>query len=207
MTIKDAELLVSIFAAILSLIAIGISIYANNISGKAYKLSEDGFNAERRIALRTEREGDHIIFKPLEDTQQIHDVTIFFPSKLDIGVIEITPPELSIYDTRIDYNIKKYIENKILPKKGYALLAPHYPIPALIILHGYSKGYASISIGMYDFIYEINRLEDGAHIRLKSAVLNNFDFSTNNPQATIDSYFEELEKKTSNIQSQKDTKN
>lgn len=44
-----------------------------------------------------------------------------------------------------------------------------------------------MSAGIYDFVYEINRLEDGAHIKLKSAVLNNFHNQIDDPQALIDS--------------------
>ncbi len=193
-TNEKIQLGISIFAALVSVIAICVSIYSNFISGKAFKLSLDGFNAERRIALKTERDNDHIVFKPLEEIQQIHDVTIYFPTELEVGVINITPPELFIYDTSINPSIKKYFEKKIPPKKDYAQVVLNHPIPALILLHGYSKGYASMSVGIYDFIYEVNRLDDEAKIRLKSAVLNNFHPDADNPQETIDALFEQFKK-------------
>jgi hypothetical protein len=195
---EKIQLALSIFAAIASLIAIGVSIYANHISGKAQQLALDGFNAERRIALRTLTHEDRIEFKPLEESQQVHDITIFFPSRLDIGPIAATPPELFVYYTRINPQVQRYIEKQIPAKKDYAQVVLNYPVPALILLHGYSKGYASMSAGLYDFIFEVNRLEDGANIRLKSAVLNNFQYQVDDPQALIDSLFEQLVAQTSN---------
>lgn len=198
-TIEKLQLGLSIFGAVVSFIAIGVSLYANNVSGKAYQLAVDGFNAERRIALRTVSHDDRIEFIPLEESQQVHDITIFFPSKLDIGPIVATPPESHVYYTRINSQIQRHIEKQLPVKEGYAQVALNYPIPALILLHGYSKGYASMSAGLYDFFYEVNRLEDGAKIRLKSAVLNNFQYQVDNPLALIDSLFEQLLAQTSNL--------
>ena len=197
-TIEKIQFGLSVFGAVASLIAIGVSLYANHVSSKAHQLAVDGFNAERRIALRTVNHDDRIEFKPLEESQQVHDITIFFPSKLDIGPIAATPPELHVYHTRINPQIKRHVEKQLPAKEGYAQVALNYPIPALILLHGYSKGYASMSAGLYDFVYEVNRLEDGARIRLKSAVLNNFQYQADNPQALIDSLFEQLLAQTSN---------
>ena len=195
---KRLQLGLSIFGVITSIIAVGVSLYANNISGKAYQLALDGFNAERRIALRTISHEDHIEFKPLEESQQVHDITIFFPSKLDIDPIVVTPPELLVYHTRINPQIQRYVEKIFPPKKDIAQVALNYPIPALILLHGYSKGYASMSAGLYDFVYEVTRLEDGARIQLKSAALNNFIHQADDPQALIDALVAQLDSKTSN---------
>lgn len=130
------NLALSISACVVSTIAVGV--YSNNISKSAYELSVDTFNSERRIALRTVRKDNYIQFGPLESGQQIHDLTVFFPSELDIGVLAMTPPDLTIYDTRIDPEIKRYIESRISAKEGFAQVALNYTIPALILLHGYS---------------------------------------------------------------------
>ncbi|MBN7799177.1 hypothetical protein [Parahaliea mediterranea] len=182
---------ISAFAAIVSVTAIAVSMYSNAISHSAYELSLNSFNAERRIAVRTIREEDHIAFSPLEDGQQIHSMTVFFPSELNIGTLVLTPPDLKIYDTRINFNIQDHIEEQIPGRERFAQVALNYPIPALIMVHGYSKGYASMSVGIYDFIYAINRVEDSAGLRLKSAVLNNFHYEVSDPQAYIDRVFAE----------------
>lgn len=195
------QICISTFAAILSVIAISVSMYSNGISRSAYELSLNSFNAERRIAVRSEREQDYISFSPLEEGQQIHSLTIFFPSELNIGVLVLTPPDLKIYDTRINFNIQDYIEAQIPAKEGYAQVALNYPIPALIMVHGYSKGYASQSAGIYDFIYAVNRVEDNVGLRLKSAVLNNFHYEVDEPQKYIDAVFEQVKSATTSNKS------
>lgn len=194
---KQSEIIqtiTSIVAVILSIAAIIVSIHSNGVSKNAYDLSLNSFNAERRIAVRTKREKDHLLFTPLEDGQQIHDLTIFFPSELNIEAQMLTPPDLKIYDSKINSSIKKYIQTQIPYEEGYAKIAMNYPIPALIMVHGYSKGYASISIGVYDFIYAVNRVKDNAGLRLKSAVLNNFYYEVDDPQNHIDIVFEKLKR-------------
>ncbi len=197
---------ISVFAVITSVVAISVSLYSNGISQSAYELSITNFNAERRIAVRTTRDGGHIQFSALEEGQQIHSMRVYFPSELGIGVLNLTPPDLKIADTRINFYVKKHIEQQLPPIEGYAQIALNYPIPALIMVRGYSKGYASISIGVYDFIYAVNRTEDSAGLRLKSAVLNDFHFGIKYPQKYIDQVFNDVKQAISSNKNIKATR-
>jgi len=189
---EKVQIKISISAVIVSLIAIFISLYANSISQNAYELSLDSFNAERRIAVRSERKEKYLSLSPLEEGQQIHSISIYFPSELGIAPLTLTPPDLNIYYAIINNSIKKHIEQQIPAKQGYALVSLNHPIPALFLIHGYSKGYASQSAGVYDLIYSISRDESEAHIELRTAVLNNFHKDVSDPQKLIDSIFQEL---------------
>jgi len=194
---EKIQIWISASAVILSVFAIVISIYANSISQNAYRLSLDIFNAERRIAVRSEKEKTHLRLSPLEEGQQIHSISIYFPSELKIEPLTLTPPDLNIYYAIINSNIQNHREQQIPAKQGYALVLLNHPIPALFLIHGYSKGYASQSAGIYDLIYSVSRDETQAHIELRTAVLNNFHKEVSDPQQLIDSIYQDLKREFS----------
>ena len=197
---EKLTLVVAGVTAIIALVAVGISLWANSISGDAYELASKSYFDERRIFLRTISfdEGGlekGLIFEPLDELQQVSNMTIFFPSKLEIPPITLTPPTLKLYQSTIEYQIKKYLKKKIPAEEGRFKYTEHYPIQVFIGVQGYTKGVSITTAGVYNLIFSHSQIESSEPTtELKSAVLNNYTLSVEGgPQKYIDEVFSQFE--------------
>ena len=197
--------LISGVTAIISIVAVIMSLWANSVSKNAYELANRAYSDERRIFLRTKSfdaggTEKGLIFEPLDGAQQVANMTIFFPSKFEIPPITLTPPDLRLYQSSIEYPIKQYLKKKVPPVKDHAVIADHYPIQAFIGVQGYTKGVSIATAGVYDFIFSHFQPEIGEPtIELKSAVLNNYTLNVEGgPQKYIDEVFKQFEEHSPN---------
>jgi len=182
-----------------SIIALGLSLWSNHVSAKAYDLSQQSYYDDRRIFLKTEVtaganpiKGLH--FLPLESNAQIAWVEIFFPSKLGIDSIGLAAPDFDLSEALLDENVRIYLDRMTPASPGHAGVRPHFPIPALILVKGYTKGKAVATAGIYDFNFEYVRPADGGStIRIRAAALNNYVESVDAPQKMIDDLFVKIE--------------
>jgi len=197
---EKITLIVSGVTAVISLVAVGISLWANHISKDAYELASKSYFDEKRIFLRTKNFDDGglnkgLIFEPLDEHQQVANMTIFFPSKLEIPPIFLTPPNLKLYQSKIELPIKQYLKKKISAVDGHAVYAANYPIQVFIEVQGYTKGVSIATAGVYELIFSHLQPESGEPTtELKSAVLNNYTLNVEGgPQKYIDEVFSQFE--------------
>lgn len=184
-----------------SLMAFTGSLCAIKVSRDSRDLALRSYGDDRRVLLRTdERAGasgrEGITFRPLEEAAQVNKLLIYFPSILGIEPVALMPPDLTLYSSRISTPLQKYLHNRLgSPASDTATVAPRYPIQVLAVVHGYTRGVASLTTAIYELVLSyvhVDGLEPKAY--LKAAVLNNYVQGTGDPQAYIDCLFAGVEK-------------
>jgi hypothetical protein len=196
---EKLTLLVAAITALVALIALIVSIWATKISSEARNIARHTYYDERRVLLRTERNEANSIgvltFKTLDDSAQVSNMKIFFPSKLAISPIVLTPPDLTLYSTFVCPAIGEYLKQRIpAPKPNQAIVDERYPIYILIAVHAYMKGVASPTLGVYNLLVQyVHQYGREPSLQLNAAVLNNYVDAVDDLQAYIDQTFNAIE--------------
>lgn len=189
---EKINIIISSLGAITAVLAIVISLNANHISEKAYNLSQNEYISDRRILLKSIKRGDYLELIPISNEQSINNLTIYFPSKFGFMPKVLTPPNFKIYNGLIDNTLKTYIDEITPNTKDHASLRPNFPLPILIVTHGYTKGTASVTVGIYDIYVSYIKTEDTSSAEIQSISLNNYMNVNINPQESIDRVFNEF---------------
>lgn len=180
-------LLSAAIATVLGLVSLFVSLHANRISAGAEELAKAAYFAERRIALISSTEKDehgseYLMFAPAGSDQTINSVTLFFPLKLGISPITLAAGDLRLYHSRISLDLRVYWDSRTPAKEGYGLVRLNVPIPVAAVVHGYSKGDAVVTLGIYDLYCRYVRIEDKpTHLQILSLTLNNWALPPRRP--------------------------
>jgi len=179
-------------ATLLSLVSLFISLHANRISAGAEELAKAAYFAERRIALtsavgKDEHGAEYLLLSPSGSDQAINNVTLFFPQKLRIPPIALAAGDLRLFHVGISEQIRAYWDSRTPTKEGFALVRPNVPMPVAVVIHGYTKGDAVITCGIYDLYCRYARLDGtSAHLQILSLTLNNWSLPNADPQDEAD---------------------
>jgi hypothetical protein len=186
---------------LLSFLAFVVSLYALKISRDSRDLAIHSYSDDRRVLLRTEEKigasgPQGITFRTLEGTAQVNNLSICFPSVLEIPALSLMPPDLTLYASRVVPAFREYLCRRLgSPSLDTATVIPRYTIQVLVVVHGYTRGVASVTTAIYDLVFSYVHVpgrEPDADI--KAAVLNNYIERTDDPQAYIDNLFTAVQK-------------
>src|SRR6266704_2837084 len=139
MTQPEIALLGLEITAPLSVVAIGVSIYASRISRSAHRLAKQAYDADRRILLKSERGEGCLILSPLTADQAVNSIVLYFPTKLGIPEIVLTSPDLRLFDTRIEHQVRGLWDSHTPVRPGFASVRLHSPVPVVAAVHGYAR--------------------------------------------------------------------
>ncbi|SRR6266536_334959 len=186
---------VAVASTILGLIALAVSMRANRISRDAHQLARDAYFGERRIFLKSERGPHELLLSTSSEDQTINTVTIYFPAKLGIEPISLAASNLSLHETRVQHQLKRYWDS-ITPtaKRGFATVRLTAATPVVGVVHGHTKGVASITTGFYD-LYSLYIRDDkgSSSVTIESLAFNNYDVSGRDPQTIANELLEKVE--------------
>jgi|LakMenEpi03Aug12_release.lakeMendotaPanAssembly.Ray.scaffolds.fasta_scaffold81910_2 hypothetical protein len=148
---------------------------------------------QRRVLLRSVVVGDSVQLTAINPEHAVNNITVFLPSPFKIRPFILTPPNFEIPVVTLEAMAQEYLDTKLSPIKNHVLVTNHYPLPALLVVHGYGSGRATVTTAVYDCFFEYIRPDSGAsQIDLRAIAFNNY-FPNEDPQNTIDKLFEKAE--------------
>jgi hypothetical protein len=174
------------------LLAIWVSLRANRTSAAAKQIAERAYAAEHRLALtstagKDERGAEYLLLSPAGSDQTINSVTLFFPGKTGISPVVLASGAMRLFHTQVAPWLKRYWDSRTPTISGKALVRLHAPTPVVALLHGFSRGEVTISVGYYDLYCQYSRLDDGSSsLTILSLALNNYGSSGDDLQQVAD---------------------
>ena len=193
MTTADKITLVGVVTAtLLGVLSLLFALRANRISVAAEELARRAYLAERRIALRSEVAkdpggGEYLAITPAGADQAINSVTLCFPTKVRVPPIALVAGDLRLPLAAVTEQLREYWDSRTPPEPGYALVRPNVPIPVAAVVHGYTKGDAVVTKGVYDLYVRYIRYDGKpSDLSVLSLTLNNWSFADADPQAEAD---------------------
>lgn len=196
MTLSDTiSIVTAATGLVFGVIALILAFRANKISKEAHQLAKDAYIGERRIFLKSERRPEGLLLTASGDDQTINNITLFFPKKLGISPVVLAGANLILYDLRIQANVKHYWDSHTpLPNTGFAVVRQHSPLPVVALVHGHTKGVATLTTGFYDLYSQYVRYDNSkSELTIQALAFNNYNVSGKDPQSIADRILEEFE--------------
>lgn len=185
---------IALGAIIVGSVALIISLRANRISSRALELATQTYFAERRIALKSEHTSDRLVLSPVVAEQTVNNLTMYFPKKLGIAPIALASSDLQLFDTRVAPQLRDYWDSKTPESPGHAVVRENASIPVVVVVHGHTKGVASVTTAFYDLYAQyMRRDKQSSVIAIKGMALNNYAAGGDEPQELADRVISELE--------------
>jgi hypothetical protein len=175
----------------ISILALVNSLRSNRISSSALEMAKQAFFGERRIALKSERVSDHLLLSATVDGQTLHSITMYFPTKLGIAPFALGPPDFKLWDNKIATPVRTYWDSMTTPGSERA----NVPMPVVAVVQGYTKGVATLTIGIYDlFTRYVRPDKNSSSLSINALTIHNYAMPTDKPQKLVDSLLATIEK-------------
>jgi hypothetical protein len=179
----------SVAATVLGIASIIIALRANSLSAAAANLARTAYLSERRVGITSAVERDangvtSLVLSPAASDQTVNSVTLYFPSKFGVAPIPLSDGNLRLSALAMSGALTSYLDSRTPPRAGIGQVRRNAPIPVAALVHGQSKGDATVTLGIYDLYCQYVRVEDRpGHLEVLSLTLNNWSASGADPQA------------------------
>ncbi|MDD9180635.1 MULTISPECIES: hypothetical protein [Aliivibrio] len=180
---------VTVISVALSVFAVFISLYANNISEKAYQLSLNSYNSERVIVLKMEKVKSKISLIPVSKDSLLHSVIIKLPNDFDMKSISLGSPNFTLDDDVFSAFVTEHISTFNLSENGVIKTLNNFSIPALFSISGYIKGNSKFQVSYYDLIFKVIITPEKTDVELKAIVIKEPQVSTTDFSRYIEDVF------------------
>lgn len=181
-------------SAIIGLLALWVSLRSSRTSASALRLAERTYFTGRRLAVRSSAEEDYLLLSPDGADETINSITLFFPRKTGISPIALASGGLKLFHARISSALRTYWDSRTSLVPGHAAVRTNATMPVVALIHGHTKGEASVTVGYYDLYSRYIRMDDeSSSLTIMSLALNNYGLPGDDPQETADRILGELE--------------
>ena len=165
-----------------------------NLEARANALAEREDTDQRRVILKSIASAEGMAIEPINPSQGINNVSVYFPSKLKIPHEVLIPPNFDIPNEEWAVQVKAYLDSKIAAQEGAIVGSQHYPIQAMFLTQGHAGGRTTITAAVYDCFFTYWKTEDGSSsAKLRSIAFANYFLNEGDPQKLIDELFGEVE--------------
>lgn len=174
-TLEIVQLVATILACLVSVGALFASFHSLKLSKSQLRLSQEEFQGDRRIALRAKVSDAGISFEPTDSSQEVHSVTIGFPSEFGGRDIELIAGRLHI-DHESWQKLVKRLFLELIPEGDdtHAAVLPKAVIPLLFEVHGHTRGVPSTSTAIYDLYLTVTRFQSDCVLQAVGVGLNGY---------------------------------
>lgn len=181
-------------SAIVGLLALWVSLRSSRTSASALRLAERTYFSGHRLAVRSSAEEDYLLLSPEGVDQTINSIALYFPRKTEISPIALASGSLKLFHTRISSALQNYWDSRTSVVPGSAAVRANAAMPVVALIHGHTKGEASVTVGYYDLYCQYVRIDDGSSsLTIRSLALNNYGLPDDDPQETADRILREIE--------------
>jgi hypothetical protein len=175
--------------AVISMFAALRSRRANRIASEALDLSKRSFS----ISVKSERGDDCLVLSAVGSEQEINNLVIYFPHKLDLEPIALVSGNLKLLDVRIVPALRAYWDFKTPESPGKASVRLNAPVPVVVEVHGHTKGVSTLTKGIYDLYGAYVKSEGNSALKVQALALNNYAIISDDSQMLADRLLAQME--------------
>lgn len=147
--------IVSISSAILSMVAISVSVKSCTVSQRSLELSQQDFMASRSVVYKAtlNSENDEIQFAAGDPNIQLQYGTVYVPPQLNKTEWPIAPPKFGLPLVVMRNNVESFLDKKVIRERGYIKVIDKTSVPIVLATSYVAKGRAYSEISLYQLVY------------------------------------------------------
>ena len=155
--LKKTSNIIALFSAIISLVAMAVSIRSCYLADKSFVLAEREYKSNRYLVLKGtfDNEAKEVQFIPINENTLLQKVTVFFPSEIIDQEWEVYSPDYKMALVVLENNLQRFLKKKNQTPKNHVGIAVDATIPIIIDTFYTTKGVTIPDRALYFLKFDI----------------------------------------------------